>query len=487
MENEELQPRLSDILHAIIKNRIRILILTMAGLGIGIILSIISYTRGEISKEYVITTSIAVTSVTEDGLFTTMSRNPNSVDIYLAENMVDSVIYVLKSDKLLNHAINRMGIIGVSVNDITSHLTLKQYNETQIIEMTLYWRSAEEGVQILNAINQSASTVLIETLKIGGVSVVNSPTARYRVGGSVNASLWVYMALLGLVAGIGFSILRMLISPTLLSAKDLERKMGVMVLGEIPANKAYFSRKHSILVDDGSGIGSDVIESFASTAHILQHMVGRDGHTIMYITSSTQNEGKTAVAANLAVHLSDMEKKVLLIDCDVRNPSLGTVFLEKVDYVHSINALYRGDTTMDEAITTLTGYLDLLPAILERRELPLDDAMMDLVGKLAERYDYVMMDTAPVGRVADPMSLNRIAQNTLFVVKYDSTEMNDIQESLEKLDRSGAKIIGCVVNGVRKIGKGGSYGYGYGRSYGRTRNRRSRQEASLPQDTESVQ
>lgn len=477
MENEEYQLRLTDMLHAVIKHRIKIIALTMIGLAVGIVLSIVSYTRGEISKEYVITTSIAVTSVTEDGLFTTMSRNPNSVDIYLAENMVDSVIYVLKSDKLLNHAIDRMGIVGVSVNDITSHLTLKQYNETQIIEMTLYWRSAEEGVQILDAINQSASTVLIETLKIGGVSVVNSPTARYRVGGSVNASLWVYMALLGLVAGVGFSILKMLISPTLLSSKDLERKMGVMVLGEIPANKAYFSRKRSILIEDGSGIGSDVNESFASAAHILQHMVGRDGHTTMYITSSTQNEGKTCVAANLAVRLSDMEKKVLLIDFDVRNPSLGSVFLEKVDYVHSINALYRGDTTMEEAITTLTGYLDLLPAILERRELPLDDAMMDLVEKLAERYDYVLMDTAPVGRVADPMSLNRIAKNTLFVVKYDSTELADIQESLEKLDRSGAKIVGCIVNGVKKIGKGSAYGYGYGRTYGRMQHRHSDQDA----------
>lgn len=92
-------------------------------------------------------------------------------------------------------------------------------------------------------------------------------------------------------------------------------------------------------------------------------------------------------------------------------------------------------------------------------------------------YDYVLMDTAPVGRVADPMSLNRIAKNTLFVVKYDSTELADIQESLEKLDRSGAKIVGCIVNGVKKIGKGSAYGYGYGRTYGRMQHRHSDQDA----------
>lgn len=485
MNNDAMQLRLSDVLHAILKNRMLILALTLVGLGVGIVLSIVSYTRGEISKEYAVTTSIAVTSVTEDGLFTTKSSNPGSSDVHLAEDMVDAVIYVLKSDRLLGRAIDRMGLIGISISDITSHLSLKQYNETQIIEMTLFWRSAEEGVQILNAINQAAPQVLIQTLKIGGVSVVNSPTARYRVGGSVDANVWVYMAALGMMMGIGVSLLRLLISPTLVNTKDMERNLGVTVLGEIPENKKYFSRKRSILVNEADGVGDDVNESFASTSHILQHMLSKDGSEIMYVTSTTQNEGKTSVAANLAVHLSDMEKKVLLIDFDVRNPSLGTVFLEKVDYVHSINALYRGDTTMDEAITTLTGYLDLMPAILERTELPLDDAMMDLVKNLAEKYDYVLMDTAPIGRVADPMSLNRITKNALFVVRYDSTGLNEIRDSLEKLDKSGVKVVGCIVNGIRKMGKNDSYGYGYGygRSYGR-KNKKSAPKSEIA--TEAV-
>ena len=92
------QLRAVDILHAIRKHIVLIAVMSVAGLVFGIILSVTAYMRGEMSKQYAITTSIAVTSQTKDGLFTAQTNNPNSTDIYLAENMVDSVIYVLKSD-----------------------------------------------------------------------------------------------------------------------------------------------------------------------------------------------------------------------------------------------------------------------------------------------------------------------------------------------------------------------------------------------------
>ena len=92
---------------------------------------------------------------------------------------------------LLDVAIGKLDLIGISTKDINKNLTAKQYNETQIVELTLYWRSAEEGVKILEAINSVSPAILIDTLKIGGVSVVNKPTARYIIGGSVNASLWI--------------------------------------------------------------------------------------------------------------------------------------------------------------------------------------------------------------------------------------------------------------------------------------------------------
>ena len=102
------QLRVSDLLYAVKKRLVLIVICAMIGLIVGIALSVVSYLRGEMSKQYAITSAIAVTSQDKNGLFTAQSNNPNSTDIYLAENMVDSVIYVMKSDQTLNAAIERL-------------------------------------------------------------------------------------------------------------------------------------------------------------------------------------------------------------------------------------------------------------------------------------------------------------------------------------------------------------------------------------------
>ena len=85
--------------------------------------------------------------------------------------------------------------------------------------------------------------------------------------------------------------------------------------------------------------------------------------------------------ANLAIQLSDLEKHVLLIDFDMKNPTLGSLFLNKVEYEHSLNALYAGNITEKEAITSLTGYLDILPTVLEKAPFRWTATCFRLYGK----------------------------------------------------------------------------------------------------------
>lgn len=464
------QLRAADILHAIRKHIVLITIMSVAGLFFGIILSVTAYMRGEMSKQYAITTSIAVTSQTKDGLFTAQTNNPNSTDIYLAENMVDSVIYVLKSDKTLNAAVKRLDLLGVTAKDIYNNLEMSQYEETQIIDITLYWRSAQEGVEILTAMNEVAPDILTDTLKIGNVSVINTPTSRYLIGGNINATLWGYMTVLGFFLGIGFAVLELLMRPTLLDTRDMERCFSLEVMGEIPESKTYFRKKRNLLLaneDDESNFA--VLDNYVSLAHILKNSLQKQGieHPCVYITSAVQNEGKTTVTAYLAVQMAELGMKVLVIDFDTRNPKLGGLFLNKVEYKNSMNALYRGETDREEAITSLTGNLDILPAVLEKKPLPLDDALLDMVRNLRKDYDIVLMDTSPVGQVADTMSLNKLADVAFLVVRFDSASMESIREALGRLNKSGMKIMGCVVNSVNELRNPKRYDHyhdGYGSS-----------------------
>ena len=464
VEEDRKQLRIEDILFVLRKRLLLIIICTAVGLIIGVVLGFASYLKGEMSKQYRITTSIAVTSQNANGLFTSSSQNPTSTDVHLAEDMVDAVIYVIRSDRTLNAAVEKLNLIGISTKDIYTNLKVNQYNTTQIIELNLYWRSAQEGIAILTAINQVLPDILISTLKIGSVSVINDPNSKYIIGGSLNASVWVYMAVLGALMGMGVAVLELLIHPTLLNTRDIENQLGMELLGEIPERKSYFSKRHNLLYQSEDEVADPIVtDNYAAIAHILQKRLRNTPHSCLYVTSASQHEGKTTVIAHLAVHLSDLGMKVLLIDLDTRNPRLGGLFLSRVDYSHSLNALYRGDTDAQEAVAHLTGTLDLLPMVLEGKPLPLDDALCGMIQSLKQDYDIVLIDTAPVGQVADTMSLNRIVNAALFIVRFDGTDMGRIRESLVRIDKSGMPILGCIVNGVKSLRvtrKDGYYGYG---------------------------
>lgn len=445
--------RISDILYGITKHRVLLSSLTIVGLLVGIVLSGISYLRGEMSKQYIITSSFSVNTQTDSGLFTSGQEYPSYNDINMAEDLAGAVSYVLKSDKMLEEIIDSLGLLGVTTKDISDNLTLQQYGETQILEMALYWRTSEEGISILTELNRRAPEMLKETLNIGNTSVINQPTSKYIIGGNINMVLWGYTALIGLGIGLGIVLLELFIRPTLINLKDIRKVYDKELLCDIADDKAYFKKRKSLLAEDD--ISPEVRESFASAANIIQSRLPKsDGPHIIYITSTIRGEGRTSVTANLAVQLSELENRVLLIDLDTKNPSLGGLFLKNVDYAHSLNAFYSGDISKAEAVTPLNGYLDLMPTILERTAIPLDSNLFHVIREIAADYDYVLIDTSPVGITADPMNLSQIASAGVFVVRYDEATLQEIKDALERIEKIDVNLLGCIVNGAKVSKKG---------------------------------
>ena len=454
MTNNGIQLRIGDILYAVRKRWKLIALLTILGLGFGIILSGVNYLQGSMTKNYVVSGSVSFSSQAANGEFGTKNTlYPLMDDVRLAEELMGSVLYIMKSEKVLNDAIEDLQMIGITNRDISSNLKVSQYNSTLVIELSLTWRSAEEAIEIMNAVITSAQRQIYALLGTGTLTIVNSPSSRYLVGGSVNAPIWGYMLVLGLAGGIGIAVLEILLRPTLINLRDVETSFGLETIGVIPRDNAYFRSKKSMLVEDESNV-SEIKQRFSAAAYILRNRLGvRSEHHVFYVTSAKGGEGKTTVAANLAIQLSDMEEKVLLVDMNTRNPAVGGLFLEHVDYGRSLNALYRGEAITAEAITTLTGYLDILPMVLEHHPIPMDGTVFDLINSLAPQYDYVILDTAPVGEISDTLSLNEVASTVVFVIGFDSASMQEIRETIDKMDKSGIRVLGCVVNGAQTIGE----------------------------------
>ena len=447
MNSNGIQIRISDLLYAVWKRWQLILLLTLAGFAMGAAMLGVSYVQGDLFG-YQISCSIAVASKVADGNYTSDNHTPTKDDYYLAADMPDAVSYILTSDRVLYEALQQIGRTDLAAKQVRGKLEVEQYNETQILELNLEWSSDTEGIALMNAILGETGKLLPQTLQMGSVEVIDEPTAKSTVGGTVASGMWFILGILGFLAGIGIAVLDLLLRPTLINTKDVEDVLGMDAIGSIPKDPDYF-RRGKLVLDRSNGGISPVEQSYASCAYILRNLLGtKAGQHCFYVTSTENGEGRTSAAANLAVQFSDMERKVLLVDLDTRSPSLGGLFLKQVDYSHSLNALYKGEASPEEAIVTLTGYLDFLPLILERNAIALDGSLFDFIKKIGNNYEYVILDAPPVGKISDVLSLNQVADSALFVIGYDQAILPDIRGTLEKLEKSGIRILGCVVNRV---------------------------------------
>lgn len=449
MNSGDVQIRVSDMIFALKKRWKMILSLTFVGLVFGVLIYVMTYVQDSV-RSYEVSGSLAISTQNHaEGVYITGTQIANNNDFHLAEDMADAVIYVLSSDTVLSQVISQEGLLGTTVEDLRSGLTVTQYQATQILEMHFTWRTEEEAQSIWNGIVDAANQTIPETLQLGQLKVINQPEAvEFSIVGAGRAVPFLFM-LLGLLGGIGAAVMELMIRPTLTNTRDAETMFGLETIGMIPQDEMFFHKLQNAMLAADIPDHSNVLQNYSAAAYILRNRLSsKEQHHCFYVTSATTGEGKSTVAANLAVQLSDMEHRTLLVDLDTRNPSLGTLFVEKVEYSHSLNALYRGDATEEDVITPLTGYLDLLPAVREHATLSLDGTVSELIQKLSGEYDYIILDSAPVGEASEVLGLNRIAGTVLYVIKYDSTPLPAIQSALEKLDKSGIRVLGCIINGI---------------------------------------
>lgn len=447
MQSMGIQMRISDLLFALQKRWKIIVSLTIVGFVFGMLLSAMSFIQSTY-QSYSVEGSFIISSINSKDRFINGYDTMSDGDFHLAQSMVDTVLYMLTSDRLMNEVINDEELLGVPPEQLAQNLRLSQYLDTPVVEMKFTWNNADVGIRIWEDIVLHANELLPETLQLGRLYVVTQPEAIATGMSASRSSLWIILTLLGFMAGVGFAVIEFLMHPTLNNVRDAEALFGLETLGVIPLDQDYLRRNTSLLAEDAGN--AEIMQDFSAAAYILRNRLGtKEQHHCFYVTSATNREGRTTVAANLAIQLSDMEHSTLLIDFDTHNPNLGAQFLDKVDYSRSLNAVYRGDATLEEAIITLTGHLDLLPMVLEHHPIPMDSTVVDLIEKLKGKYEYVILDAPPVGVHADTLSLNQVASTVVYVVGYDTASLPEIQSSLEKLDKSGIRVLGCVINGVQ--------------------------------------
>ena len=192
---------------------------------------------------------------------------------------------------------------------------------------------------------------------------------------------------------------------------------------------------------------------------------GKELKTIA-ITSCTPNEGKSMTIANLAIVLTQAGKSVLLIDCDMRNPTVHKNF-NLSNKVGLSSCISMGTAVADAVQATAIEGLDALTAGVippNPSELLGSERMQNILQRAKEEYDYVLIDTPPVLPVTDSLVLGRMVDGLILVIDSGEIKVEMAREVKNQLVHSGANILGVVLNKVRSEHHG--YGYGYYYYYG---------------------
>lgn len=168
------------------------------------------------------------------------------------------------------------------------------------------------------------------------------------------------------------------------------------------------------------------------------------------VTSAIPNEGKSTVAANLAMTLAESDAKVLLIDCDLRNPTLRRLLRMRPEYSEGLTALLTGTATLEECLVKhpkmkcdvlLVGAVPPNPV-----ELLTSPQMKDLLDRLGEQYDYIICDTPPVSIVTDAAALSRFCDGVILVVRQKASTREQVWAAKRNLDAVQANILGTILS-----------------------------------------
>ena len=218
----------------------------------------------------------------------------------------------------------------------------------------------------------------------------------------------------------------------------------------------------------------EYVEAYKSLRTNFNFVTMNGKNRAIVVTSALSDEGKTSLAINLAISLVQAENKVLLIDADMRNPSVHRYLRMKKDPTLGLSTLLSGDVKVGDCLMKTEYGFDVIPGgplPPNPVELIESDAMRNLLKAGSDLYDYIICDAPPVGMITDAAALSPLCDGVLYVVRQKFANRNQVRSAIKSLQTVNAKILGtvltqCTIPNKPYKNRGYKYDYCYGYGYG---------------------
>lgn len=373
------------------------------------------------------------------------------------QSYVNTLDYLMNSNNAKSYVKKKMPI---SKTTYKAEVTLKQANVVKIKVTADTKREAYFSIKLLNDWYRENTerysfpyniTVLKESKFSTKPVNPNSHIKNFLIGAV--GSGFVLSCLLGL-----YFFLR----DTIKSEEEVENKLDTRLYAKLPfeVKKREDVRNKKAILITSLKTSFFFRESMNKLRSKVEASSDKHGYKSFMITSAYENEGKSSVAANLALALAKNGRKVVLVDADFNKPAVFKIF--DLDGSKSLNKAIECTSSWRSQVVSDRSGLDLLPCSQDslKSEILTNSKKLDEIMKeLREEYDFVIVDTCPAYLLNEPMAMNELVDATLFIVRQDYATSDVINETVKRLTYVKDNVLGVVFKNVVSVGNKGTNNY----------------------------
>lgn len=395
-------------------------------------------------------------------------------DISASRGLVDTYIVILNTRETMLEVIDYSDV-DLSYEALKGMVSAEAVDDTEVFRVTVTSPDPLQAEQIANSFAHILPKRIANIIEGSSAKVVDAavvPSAPSSPSYTRNTMMGF---LVGLVLAAAVVVVADLLNVSIRTEEDILRTGANPVLAAVP-DMTKGSRKHPPKVGQSSLIGGNVNFAAAEAYKLLRtklqfSFVDQEGCRIIGISSALTGEGKSLSAVNLSYALSQLGERVLLVDCDMRRPSMS----EKLP-VRNVPGLsdYLTGQTESKNLIQLCGMPDDERAfhVIAAGQIPPNplellssSRMQKMLRRLREGYDYIILDLPPVGEVSDALAASKLTDGMLLVVRQNYCDRPALTATLRQFEFVEAKILGVLFNCTSE--EGNSYGYKSYRKYGK--------------------
>lgn len=351
--------------------------------------------------------------------------------------------------------------------------TLKQLPDVQRQYLQLY-REVEVKTQLYTALLNSYQQLRIAKAgEIGNVRIVDTAVEPVAPIKPQKPLILILSIFIGAFIGILLALLRNMLRTGIKDSGQIENELDLPVYATVPRSPIQESRikilkkKKSIPILAVKNSDDIAIESLRSIRTAIHFALASAKNNIIMIAGPSPEVGKSFISTNLATIFAQGDKRVLLIDADMRRGYMHKYF--DIDVKPGLSELLSGQADLQRVLhKTQVANLDVITrgkSPTNPSEILSSNQFKELLEQLQSQYDHIIIDTPPVLAVTDGIIISQYTGVNLIVARYAKSQMKELELTLNRFEQAGVKVNGFILNDIQRASAGYGYGYNYAYAY----------------------